>query len=85
LYIWPAAIADAAGSNANPSRVQVVCPSSWHLLVMLNEMSLLIFLRESIAGLKLKKSLRQTVRVKCPVRQGLLVNSFNYFQLPRLV
>lgn len=31
LYNWPAAMAGAASSSANPSKVQGVCPSGWHL------------------------------------------------------
>jgi uncharacterized protein (TIGR02145 family) len=31
LYNWPAAMAGAAGSSANPSGVQGICPSGWHL------------------------------------------------------
>ncbi|HRS54310.1 MAG TPA: fibrobacter succinogenes major paralogous domain-containing protein, partial [Bacteroidales bacterium] len=31
LYNWPAAMAGAASSNNNPSGVQGVCPSGWHL------------------------------------------------------
>ncbi len=31
LYNWPAAMNGAASSNANPSGVQGVCPSGWHL------------------------------------------------------
>ncbi|MBW6481356.1 MAG: hypothetical protein K0B37_18170 [Bacteroidales bacterium] len=31
LYNWPAAMAGSASSNANPSGVQGVCPTGWHL------------------------------------------------------
>ena len=31
LYNWPAAMAGAASSDANPSGVQGVCPAGWHL------------------------------------------------------
>jgi len=31
LYNWTAAMAEAAGSNANPSGVQGICPNGWHL------------------------------------------------------
>jgi uncharacterized protein (TIGR02145 family) len=31
LYTWAAAMNGAAGSNANPSGVQGVCPDGWHL------------------------------------------------------
>ena len=31
LYNWPAAMAGAASSDANPSGVQGVCPDGWHL------------------------------------------------------
>ncbi|MDD2412853.1 MAG: fibrobacter succinogenes major paralogous domain-containing protein [Bacteroidales bacterium] len=31
LYNWPAAMAGSASSSANPSDVQGVCPSGWHL------------------------------------------------------
>ncbi len=31
LYNWPAAMAGAASSSANPSKVQGVCPAGWHL------------------------------------------------------
>lgn len=31
LYNWPAAMANEAGSSANPSGVQGTCPTGWHL------------------------------------------------------
>lgn len=31
LYNWPAAMAGAAGSSTNPSKVQGACPAGWHL------------------------------------------------------
>ena len=31
LYNWPAAMAGAASSDANPSNVKGICPSGWHL------------------------------------------------------
>jgi uncharacterized protein (TIGR02145 family) len=31
LYNWPAAMAGASSSSANPSGVQGICPSGWHL------------------------------------------------------
>lgn len=31
LYNWPAAMAGAASSSANPSGVQGVCPAGWHI------------------------------------------------------
>ena len=31
LYNWPAAMAGSTSSNANPSGVQGVCPTGWHL------------------------------------------------------
>ena len=31
LYNWPAAMHDAASSGANPSGVQGICPTGWHL------------------------------------------------------
>ncbi|NLA15826.1 MAG: hypothetical protein GX877_04735 [Bacteroidales bacterium] len=31
LYNWPAAMAEAASSIANPSGVQGICPEGWHL------------------------------------------------------
>jgi uncharacterized protein (TIGR02145 family) len=31
LYYWATAMAGAASSNANPSGVQGICPSGWHL------------------------------------------------------
>ena len=31
LYNWPAAMHGAASSNSNPSNVQGVCPTGWHL------------------------------------------------------
>ena len=31
LYNWTAAMAEAAGSNSNPSGVRGVCPAGWHL------------------------------------------------------
>lgn len=31
LYNWPAAMAGAAASSANPSSVQGICPTGWHM------------------------------------------------------
>jgi len=31
LYTWPAAVNGAAGSEANPSGIQGVCPEGWHV------------------------------------------------------
>jgi uncharacterized protein (TIGR02145 family) len=57
LYNWPAAMAGATGSNANPSGVQGVCPSSWHLPSQAEWMELYNFLGgEAVAGGKLKET-----------------------------
>ena len=57
LYNWNAAMNGATTSNANPSGVQGVCPSGWHLpsdaewVVLITKLG-----GESIAGSKLKEA-----------------------------
>ncbi len=57
LYNWPAAMNGANSSNSNPSGVQGVCPSGWHLPSDSEWKELVDFLGgESIAGGKLKEA-----------------------------
>ncbi|MBN2274131.1 MAG: fibrobacter succinogenes major paralogous domain-containing protein [Bacteroidales bacterium] len=57
LYNWPAAMAGAASSSANPSGVQGVCPSGWHLPSDTEWTELITFLGDTaIAGGKLKET-----------------------------
>jgi len=56
LYNWPAAMAGAASSAANPSGVQGVCPAGWHLPSDLEWTQLTDYLGgEYVAGDKLKE------------------------------
>ena len=56
LYNWPAAINGAASSSANPSGVQGVCPSGWHLPSDAEWSELTDYLGgEGVAGGKLKE------------------------------
>jgi len=55
LYNWPAAMAGTTSSSSNPSGVQGVCPTGWHLPSDAEWTQLTDFLGgESIAGGKLK-------------------------------
>ena len=55
LYNWPASMAGSAGSTANPSGVQGVCPTGWHLPRDAEWTELTDYLGgESVAGGKLK-------------------------------
>jgi uncharacterized protein (TIGR02145 family) len=57
LYNWAAAMDGAASSNSNPSGVQGVCPSGWHLPSEAEWDELTDFLGgESVAGGKLKET-----------------------------
>ena len=57
LYNWPAAIDDESASNENPSGVQGVCPSNWHLPSETEWIELLDYLGgDTIAGGKLKEA-----------------------------
>lgn len=56
LYNWNAAMNGASSSNSNPSNVQGVCPTSWHLPSYSEWIQLITFLEgESVAGGKLKE------------------------------
>ena len=56
LYNWPAAMSGSESSSANPSRVQGVCPTGWHLSSDAEWAELIDYLGgESIAGEKLKE------------------------------
>lgn len=57
LYNWPAAMNGASSSSANPSGVQGVCPTGWHLPSDMEWRDLTTYLGgESVAGGKLKES-----------------------------
>jgi uncharacterized protein (TIGR02145 family) len=57
LYSWTAAMAGATSSDSNPSGVQGVCPSSWHLPSDAEWTQLTDYLGgEGIAGGKLKEA-----------------------------
>jgi uncharacterized protein (TIGR02145 family) len=57
LYNWPATIAGESSSNSNPSGVQGVCPSGWHLPNDVEWIQLIDYLGgELLAGGKLKES-----------------------------
>lgn len=57
LYTWPAAMNGAVSSTANPSGVQGVCPTSWHLPSDAEWTELKIYLGgDGIAGGKLKET-----------------------------
>ena len=57
LYNWPAAMAGSASSSANPSGVQGVCPTGWHLPSDAEWTQLTTYLgNESVAGGKLKET-----------------------------
>jgi uncharacterized protein (TIGR02145 family) len=55
LYNWPAAMAGSSGSNSNPSGIQGVCPTGWHLPSDAEWTELTDYLGgEGVAGGKLK-------------------------------
>jgi uncharacterized protein (TIGR02145 family) len=57
LYNWPAAMKGETSSNTNPSRVQGVCPSGWHLPSDAEWTELTDYLGgEAVAGGKLKET-----------------------------
>jgi len=57
LYNWPAAMNGAASSTTNPSGVQGVCPTGWHLPSDAEWTELTDYLGgESVAGGKLKET-----------------------------
>ena len=57
LYNWPAAMAGASSSSANPSGVQGVCPDGWHLPSNAEWTELTDYLGgTSVAGGKLKET-----------------------------
>lgn len=57
LYNWPAAMSGSSSSSSNPSGVQGVCPTGWHLPSDAEWTQLTDFLGgESIAGGKLKET-----------------------------
>lgn len=57
LYNWPAAMAGSVSSTANPSGVQGVCPTGWHLPSDAEWTELSDYLGgESVAGGKLKET-----------------------------
>jgi uncharacterized protein (TIGR02145 family) len=57
LYNWPAAMAGSASSSSNPSGVQGVCPTGWHLPSDAEWTQLTDYLGgESMAGGKLKET-----------------------------
>lgn len=57
LYNWPAAMAGSASSTANPSGVQGVCPTGWHLPSDAEWMQLTNYLGgDYVAGGKLKET-----------------------------
>jgi uncharacterized protein (TIGR02145 family) len=57
LYNWPAAMNMGASTNANPSRIQGICPYGWHLPSDTEWTELIDFLGGTeIAGGKLKET-----------------------------
>ncbi|HOG19096.1 MAG TPA: PKD domain-containing protein [Salinivirgaceae bacterium] len=57
LYNWTAAMNGAASSNANPSGVQGICPTGWHLPSAAEWDQLINYLGgENVAGGKLKEA-----------------------------
>lgn len=56
LYNWPAAMNKATSSTSNPSGVQGVCPTGWHLPSDAEWTQLTDYLGLSVAGGKLKES-----------------------------
>ena len=57
LYNWPAAMSGAASSSADPSGVQGICPTGWHLPSDAEWTTLTDYLEgESVAGGKMKEA-----------------------------
>jgi uncharacterized protein (TIGR02145 family) len=57
LYTWAAVMNGAAGSNNNPSGVQGICPTGWHVPSDAEWMSLILYLGGyGVAGGKLKEA-----------------------------
>ena len=56
LYNWPAAMNGAASSTTNPSGVQGVCPTGWHVPSDAEWTELTDYLGETDAGGKLKET-----------------------------
>ena len=57
LYNWPAAMSGAASSSADPSGVQGICPTGWHLPSDVEWTTLTTYLGgESVAGGKMKEA-----------------------------
>lgn len=57
LYNWPAAMAGSASSSTNPSGVQGICPTGWHLPSDAEWTQLTDYLGgQSVAGGKLKET-----------------------------
>ena len=57
LYNWPAAMSGAASSSADPSGVQGICPTGWHLPSDAEWTTLTTYLGgESVAGGKMKEA-----------------------------
>jgi uncharacterized protein (TIGR02145 family) len=57
LYNWPAAMSGAASSSADPSGVQGICPTGWHLPSHAEWTTLTTYLGgESVAGGKMKEA-----------------------------
>lgn len=56
LYNWPAAMAGATGSNKNPSGVQGICPTGWHMPSDEEWSELRNYLGDDDAGGKLKET-----------------------------
>ena len=56
LYNWTAAMAGSASSSANPSRVQGVCPTGWHMPSDTEWTTLSTYLGDEEVGGKLKET-----------------------------
>jgi uncharacterized protein (TIGR02145 family) len=56
LYNWPAAMAGSESSDSNPSGVQGVCPTGWHLPSDAEWTTITTYLGETVAGSKLKET-----------------------------
>ena len=79
LYNWQAAMAGSSSSSANPSGVQAVCPSGWHLPSDAEWSQLTTFLGgENVAGNKLKEA--GTTHWQTPVNDA--TNETGFTALP---